>query len=97
MLTVYSQILNKEKQPSLHNSKTDWDTFREKLNSLISLNQPLKTEVDIETAVEYLTKSNQEAAWSAMPTYEVLDLKMKYQRLSKTKLQKKDTYGNNGS
>jgi hypothetical protein len=97
MLTVHSQILNKEKQPSLHNSKTDWDAFREKLNSLISLNQPLKTEVDIEPAVEYLTKSNQEAAWSAMPTYEALDLKMKYQRLSKTKLQKKDTYGNNGS
>jgi hypothetical protein len=38
MLTVYSQILNKEKQPSLHNSKTDWDAFREKLDSLISLN-----------------------------------------------------------
>jgi hypothetical protein len=70
MLTVYSQILNKEKQPSLHNSKTDWDAFREKLDSLISLNQPLKTEVDIETAVEYLTKSIQEAAWSATPTYE---------------------------
>lgn len=70
MLTIYSKILNKEKQPSLHNSRTDWYAFREKLDYLISLDQPLKTEVDIERAVEYLTKKVQEAAWFATPIYE---------------------------
>jgi hypothetical protein len=89
MLTVYSQILNKEKQPSLHNSKTDWDAFREKLDSLISLNQPLKTEVDIETAVEYLTKSIQEAAWSATPTYEAPHRKNEISTIVKDKIAEK--------
>lgn len=34
-------------QLSLHNNETDWDVFREKLDYLISKDQPFQTETDI--------------------------------------------------
>lgn len=72
IITVYSKIPNKVKQPSLYNGKTNWNVFRDKLDNLISLDQKLKTELDIEIAVENLTKNIQEAAWLATPDYKTL-------------------------
>lgn len=43
--------------PQLHNNRTDPDAFRGKLDSQISLYQPLKTAVNIEMAFEKLTKN----------------------------------------
>lgn len=34
---VYSQILNKDRKPTLHYNKTDWNAFSENLDKLISL------------------------------------------------------------
>lgn len=67
LITIYSQILNRDKQPSLHSKRTDWNLFRHKLDDLITLRCPLKTEMDIETAIHDLTINIQEAAWFATP------------------------------
>lgn len=57
IVTIHSQILNKEKQPPRHNNRTDWLQFREILDTLITLNQPLKTEPEIEAAaVKFTTR-----------------------------------------
>jgi FMN phosphatase YigB (HAD superfamily) len=45
--------------------------------------------VDIETAVEYLTKSIQEAAWSAKPTYEAPHRKNEISTIVKDKIAEK--------
>ncbi|PNF22850.1 hypothetical protein B7P43_G16778 [Cryptotermes secundus] len=39
----------KRKEPTLHSKYTDWDLFREILDSLVVLETPLKTETDIDS------------------------------------------------
>lgn len=75
ILTVYKKILNKEAEPYLHNKRTDWDLFRHKLEDLTSLKIPLRSEIDIEEAVERLTKNIQEAAWFATPKHKIFSKK----------------------
>ena len=67
IVTVHSQIVRRQKQPTLYSRLTDWDLFRRHLDDLITLNIPLKTDTHIEYAVETLTKSIQTAAWMATP------------------------------
>lgn len=67
LITMCAQILGKPKKPSLYSIKTDWNYFREILNKHIHLDIPLKTELDIEEAVENITKAIQNAAWQATP------------------------------
>jgi hypothetical protein len=42
-------------KPSLHNKNTDWDVFRELLETQINLKIPLQTEAELEDAVYNLT------------------------------------------
>ena len=67
LITVFTHILGKSKKPSLYSKKTDWNCFRETLDEQITLAIPLKTEIDIEEAVENITKLIQNAAWQATP------------------------------
>lgn len=67
IINVYSQIIEKEKRPTLFSKRTDWNIFREELDRLISLNIPLKTEKELEEAVNTLTTNIQQAAWQATP------------------------------
>lgn len=67
IVTIYSQYIRRQKQPSLHSRNTNWDIFRHHLDHLITLNISLKSEIEIEKAVESLTKSIQTAAWLATP------------------------------
>lgn len=55
----------------MHNNKTDWNAFGEKLDKLILLDQPLKAKLDIELAVKLLTKNIQEAAWSTTSIHQI--------------------------
>jgi ribulose 1,5-bisphosphate carboxylase large subunit-like protein len=64
---VFTHIPGKSKKPSLYSKKTDWSYFRETLDELITLEIPIKTEIDIEEAVENITKTIQKAAWQATP------------------------------
>jgi len=64
---MFTHIPGKSKKPSIYNKKTHWNCFRETLDELITLEIPLKTEIDIEEAVENITKAIQKAAWQATP------------------------------
>ncbi|XKL62984.1 hypothetical protein PGB90_005348 [Kerria lacca] len=57
--------------PALSNlvtRQTDWDSFREVLDSLINLKTSLHTESDLEEAVKYYTSSICDAAKTATPS-----------------------------
>ena len=66
---MFTHIPGKSKKPSLYSysKKSDWNCFRETLDDLITLEIPLKTEIDIEEAAENITKAIQKAAWQATP------------------------------
>lgn len=66
--TVGTAVIRKPKRATLSSRYTNWDIYREHLEGSLSHNMPLKTQIDIETATENLTKSIQYAAWHATPT-----------------------------
>lgn len=51
----------------LHSRKTDWNSFRESISASINLQLPLKTNEDIEEAVEHFNSCIQKSAWHATP------------------------------
>jgi hypothetical protein len=55
------------KPPKLHNSQTNWETFRTQIKENLWLNIPLKTAKDIEEAIAVFTNIIQKAAWSTTP------------------------------
>uniref|UniRef100_A0A2S2PCN4 Putative RNA-directed DNA polymerase n=1 Tax=Schizaphis graminum TaxID=13262 RepID=A0A2S2PCN4_SCHGA len=55
---------NKPNKPTLTQGTMDWITFRSSLENKINLNISLKSPNDIDEAVNFLTKSIQETAWS---------------------------------
>jgi hypothetical protein len=67
---MFTHIPGKSNKPSLYSKNTDWNCFRQTLDDLITLERPLKTEIDIEEAVENITKGIQKAAWQATPDRE---------------------------
>jgi hypothetical protein len=75
IVTLYAQILKTRKEPTLYSKHTDWNLFREKLDSLVVLETPLKTKADINADVERLTKIIQTAAWHATPDRNETSLK----------------------
>jgi hypothetical protein len=50
-----------------YKKKTDGNCFRETLDELITLEIPLQTDIDMEEAVENITKAIQKAACQATP------------------------------
>jgi hypothetical protein len=48
--------------PRLHNYKTNWEKYREEITNNINLKIKLKTQKDLELAIETLTKVMQQAA-----------------------------------
>lgn len=67
LITISTEILMKELSPTLGNKFTNWDGFRETLDSTLYLKVPLKSIDDIDNAVEYFTKTIQEAVWKSTP------------------------------
>lgn len=65
--TISANIIKKTKPAILHNSRTNWDYFREILDNQISLKISLKTADEIDEAVEYLNRVIQTAAWQSTP------------------------------
>jgi hypothetical protein len=62
---MFTHVPGKSNKPSLWRKNTDWNCFRETLYDLITLKIPIKTKIDIEEAVENITKAIQKAAWQA--------------------------------
>jgi hypothetical protein len=48
--------------PRLHKYKTNWEKYREEITNNINLKIKLKTQEDLELAIETLTKIMQQAA-----------------------------------
>lgn len=67
IVSLHQDVIKMQKQPTLTSKKTNWYSFREKLDELITLEIPLKTAHDVEIATEILSKSIQTSAWSATP------------------------------
>lgn len=67
ILTINSEVLYRPSPPRLYNKFTDWNKFREILDSISLANAPLRNSEDIEEATEYLTKCIQHAAWDSTP------------------------------
>jgi hypothetical protein len=65
LITLTSHALNQEKQPSLSNRHTNLDDFRHLINQ--RLNISLKTEEDIEAAVNFFNDTVHWAGWNATP------------------------------
>uniref|UniRef100_A0A2S2PXP7 Putative RNA-directed DNA polymerase n=1 Tax=Sipha flava TaxID=143950 RepID=A0A2S2PXP7_9HEMI len=64
LLTIDTMPPNKPSKPTLTQGAIDWVTFRSSLENKINLNISLKSPNDIDKAVNFLTKSIQETAWS---------------------------------
>jgi hypothetical protein len=64
LLTIDTMPPNKPSKPTLTQGAIDWVTFRSSLENKINLNISLKSPNDIDEAVNFLTKSIQETAWS---------------------------------
>lgn len=67
IVTLSLNCLPPKTPPTLHTTKTDWHHFRAKLDELISARICLKTEEEIDNAVQHLTESIQAAAWDSTP------------------------------
>jgi hypothetical protein len=67
IITLNAQISRKKKPPTLCNHKTDWVAFQEILDTDINCSIPLKSEHDIDTAIENICQNIQKAAWNSTP------------------------------
>lgn len=67
IITLHTAVRLKDKPPTLSNKKTNWIYFREQLDNLIDAGVSLKSAIEIEDAVQFLTNSIQHAAWDATP------------------------------
>lgn len=52
-------------RPTLTPGRTDWEQFRELISDSLNLKLPLKTEDEIEYAIDMFTDNIQQAAWSS--------------------------------
>lgn len=67
LITLGTKIVNIQKQPMLSNNKTNWNHFRYKVTEKLNTNIKLKTERDLDQAVEHLNECIQSAAWKSTP------------------------------
>lgn len=94
ILYIFLEIVKNVKRPTLTSKKTNWDLFRKKLDDLIPSDVPLKTDNDIENAVQTLTTCIQQAAWYATPDAlethinEELPITIKQKIMEKRKIRK---------
>lgn len=67
VVTISSNILIQQKQPSLHSKKTNWTKFRQLVSDNLNPYASLKTKKEVDEAVEIFTTVIQESAWSSTP------------------------------
>lgn len=80
MVTLSSKIIKKQKPATLVNKRTNWELFRTLIEDNISTKIPLKTAEEIDSAVENITRSIQQASWNSTPE---LESSVKQQHCSK--------------
>lgn len=70
IIQLLASVAQIEKLPVLAHKNSNWSLFRDNLDQLLCNKFTLKTNTDIDDAVQYLTTSIQTAAWSAAPKNE---------------------------
>jgi hypothetical protein len=83
---MYTRLTQQPKKTSLHTKNTDWDVFRDLVETHINLN---KTEAELEDAVYNLITSIQQAAWQATPPHRERHSNLDCPELVKHKLREK--------
>lgn len=66
-VTIGMNVVHTQRTCQLHNRDTDWDLFRHLVASRTSINLPLKSDSDLEEAVEHFNQNIQQAAWESTP------------------------------
>ena len=64
---MLTEIICKQRPPSLYNKKTDTTAFREKIDREINLKIPRKNEQELEDGTKYITKLIEDSAWAITP------------------------------
>lgn len=67
-MTVSTSIIRRKRKQNITNKYTNWDTFRDKMDSLINLQTSLKTIEELEQQTNNFVSIIREAAWDATPT-----------------------------
>lgn len=97
ILTMSTTLIERVPPPYLYSKNTNWDTFRNYLEDNIDLKVALKSETDIESVADRITKTIQTAAWLSTPTqiqtyknetYYNLPLEVKIKVLEKRRLRR---------
>lgn len=70
LLTLSTTFLTTPSPLSLCNKFTDWINFQNLVSNSISFDISLKSECDIDNAIQHLTKTIQDAAWKSTPEME---------------------------
>jgi hypothetical protein len=70
IVTISSSMTIRHNTPRLHNYKTNWEKYRGEITKNINLKIKLKTQEDLELALETLTKVMQQAATQSTPPME---------------------------
>lgn len=68
LMTVSTTIIHRPIPCTLYNKKTDWNAFQDHIEDKINLRIPLKTEEDVDRALDDFIKLVQEAAWKSTPS-----------------------------
>lgn len=74
-VTISTQIIKKEKPPTLYNKKTNWNLFSEIISEQITCNIPLKTNEELEIAIDNFNTIIQKTAWATTPKIETPEAK----------------------
>lgn len=75
IVTISTQIIKKEKPPTLYNKKTNWNLFSEIISEQINCNIPLKTNEELEIAIDNFNTIIQKTAWAITPKIETPEAK----------------------
>lgn len=84
-----NKVLQNKRPCRLHSAKTDWLYFRELVKTRLNIKVSLKTEADIEKAVEHFNYIIQHAAWEATPPIPETNCLIKYSAFIKEKILEK--------
>lgn len=68
IISISSKIIAQTQPCSLHNKRTNWQFFRDEIESTLNLQVPLKDQNDIMHAVEHINLCIQQAAWNSTPS-----------------------------
>lgn len=64
LLTLSDKIISKPSNPTLTNTRTDWERFKDELSKRIKMNVPLKKKEQLDEEVEKFIVDIQQSAWN---------------------------------